>query len=908
MRLFLLLFLISLSPLYASLSSKSAMVYYGEKISYSMVGIHEYIIVQPHLTNTYTHGFSLYKDQMYAYVSIGELDRTLDIYKDIKQEWIVAQNKAWKSDVLDLKNREYREFMFKKLIEPARKKGFKNFFFDTLDSYEFYSKTQKQRLVNRAALVSFIEEFHNRYPDSKLILNRGFNIIDEVHEVVEAVLFESYYQGISGENLVYKAVSQKDREWLERHITKIKAYGLDVICLDYLDFTNQDKTLKLAKQIEKRGMIPYISTKDLTRYGVSSKNAIKREIFTLIDSSRTDVTEQGLIINSGVVFEYMGYMQHFHDINKGLPKVEKMLHYKGVVIWLQQYYKHPSKMMTWITKLKDKGIKVVFVGNFGVLPTNKFLEPLGIKVDKVTLRKEKIINVDPMMGYEIDPSMSLSSINITPKNAKPLLRYRMVDRTESTLAALTSWGGYAVGEACINSIGEDNLWVVNPFEFFKKALRLKSLLVPDTTTQNGKRLLFSHIDGDGIMNKVEGDHGYYSGDVILNKILKVYKVPHSVSLIGAEISSDGLYKKESAELMSIAKEMYSLNNVEPATHTYTHPFFWKKIKDDKLDEKYRLKPKGYSFSLQNELSGSLNFLRTKLQPKREAKSVFWSGDCMPQNNALEYVYKNNILNINGGDTTITDLRPWLSAIAPMGLKRDEYVQVFTGAQNENVYTNNWLGPYWGFKRVVQTFELTNEPLRLKPIDIYYHIYSGSKQASLKALEYVFDWAIQEDVMPIYTSEYIPKVMDYYDVSIANEGKKWLLSGLNDLKTLRVTNDMLDINLEESPHVLGVKKEQEITYISLGARSRYLLNLNQTNLNSQSYIISSNAKIDKVVIDKHSTIYNFKAYVGLKVDFHLSSTCSLSSEPTFMTKEEDANHILLIFGETKEASVTVICEK
>jgi len=54
-----LLFLLFGSTLFASLHDKSAIIYLGEKISYPMVGIHNYIIVDPDKTNVYTHGFEL---------------------------------------------------------------------------------------------------------------------------------------------------------------------------------------------------------------------------------------------------------------------------------------------------------------------------------------------------------------------------------------------------------------------------------------------------------------------------------------------------------------------------------------------------------------------------------------------------------------------------------------------------------------------------------------------------------------------------------------------------------------------------------------------------------------------------------------------------------------------------------
>ena len=52
--------------------------------------------------------------------------------------------------------------------------------------------------------------------------------------------------------------------------------------------------------------------------------------------------------------------------------------------------------------------------------------------------------------------------------------------------------------------------------------------------------------------------------------------------------------------------------------------------------------------------------------------------------------------------------------------------------NENVYTNDWTGPFYGFRDVIDTFRMTGEPRRLKPINLYYHTYSASKVAALKA--------------------------------------------------------------------------------------------------------------------------------------------------------------------------------
>lgn len=907
---FVLILLLLVSTLFGAPRDKSAIVYYGENISYPMVGVADYIIVQPELTNTKTHGFSLYKEKMYAYVSIGEIDKNVKEYAKVQPSWILAKNTAWSSEVLDIKNLEYQEYLFREMIEPRLQEGFKNFFFDTLDSYHLASKTKEEKAANAKALAAFIMLFHKKYPDAKLIINRGFEIIDEVHEAVEAVLFESYYKGIGGEKLAYKEVSDADRIWLDIQISKVKSYGLDVISLDYLKPQEMTKAPAIIEKIKAKGMIPYISNRELDLYGQSSKNAIKREILTLVDEGESDIVFNNAHRNGALVFEYMGYIQKLHDIGKGLPAIETMRHYAGVVIWLDYNYQEPNKLMQWIKSVKSLGVKVVFIGNFGIDTANFSLESLGIEIDKFSKKTIKILQKDKMMGFEIDPSLPLLPLQISSKNIKSLLTYANDDGTTNTPAAITEWGGYVIGESYILTMNKDNLWVVNPFEFFKQALRLEDIPVPDVTTENGNRLLFSHIDGDGIMNRVEGNSEHFSGEVILEQILKKYKIPHSASVIGAEIDAHGLYPELSQRLSSIAKEMYKLENVEGATHTFSHPYIWGEIKNDTLDEQYRLKIKDYTFSLEREISQTLNHINTELftSNKPLAKTIFWSGDCRPRKNALEYIYAHDILNINGGDTQITRANPWLANIGPLGIERGDYYQVYTGAQNENVFTNNWLGPFWGFKKVVQTFELTNSPRRLKPIDIYYHMYSGSKMASVKALEYVFDWALQQDVMPIFTSEYIPKVMDFYTVSLAHDNNKWLVSGMRDVKTLRIEQKDAAIDFENSKTVVGLRHFENHSYISLDNTTEHIIKIDEKKpAHESSYMVSANAKIVGHIKEPKKETILFDGHVDLKLSFIMSGSCKLSSLPKATKTSIIQGVSTLEYKGIKKATLIIECK-
>lgn len=839
---FLLMLLFIANTLYAALDDKSAIIYYGDKISYPMVGIHDYIIVDADKTKLDTHGYSLYKDKIYARV--------------------IADNALLKT------------------VERRVNEGFVNFFIDSGS-------------LKAAAVDKLLDVLHSKYPKSKFILNAQYRLPLDDYELLTALFVDAQ-----------KTLSND-------FIEELHSLGIDIIKLKYLSSSYEEEEAKAQlTKIKKEGMIPYLGHYGLTSYGLSTKNAIKREILTLVDESAHDRTILGAHYLGAMPLEYLGYVEKLYDINRGLPDMDAMSQYAGVVVWLEKEYKKPEKLISWVAALYKRNIKVVFANSFGFSASSLLLKPLGVNLfdgDESSSNKKRIVYQDKMLGFEVEPPKSDEGIYIEPENAEALLTYEDSHGLESTPAAITPWGGYALGSAFITEIAGENVWVINPFDFFARALRLKKLIVPDTTTENGKRLLFTHIDGDGMMNYVEFDPELFSGNIILDKILKVYTIPHSVSVIGAEVAPNGLYPKLSPKLLAIAEKMYALENVEPATHTFTHPFFWGKIKNGKLPEKYRLKPKGYTFSYHSELDGALEYIEQRLHPKRAAQTVFWSGDCAPREEALEYVYKHHLLNINGGYTTINNVNPWLTLVAPLGLERGEYYQIYTGAENENVFTNDWLGPFWGFKRVVQTFKLTDSPRRLKPIDIYYHLYSGSKIASLNALRYIFDWSLKQEVMPIFTSEYIPKVMDFYSLSMANEQSEWLFDGMRDLKTLRIENPKGGVDFSASKTLLGVRDFQNHRYMAFSEKSRHKVTLNDANQSNESYLISSNAKVSHYTKGVKSKSFTFTGYVPLKLEFYLKKGCSIGAIPEATTMKQMGSRVVLRYRSTKEAQVNVICK-
>jgi uncharacterized protein (TIGR01370 family) len=259
-----------ISPFSSAFKQKSAFVYYGENLDFTRIPLIDYVIVEPKNIDTRAQGFEEVKENIYAYVSVCEVSKDDKNYHMVKEDWIVGKNPMWNSDIIDIRNEEYKKFLFKEVIDPIFDAGFKNIFFDTLDSYQKICKTLHKRINIESEVANFINTVHEKYPDAKIVVNRGFEIIDTIYSSIDAVLFESYHFGLGTGVQTYKAVSEADKLWLDSKLAKIKSYGLPIISVDYLPENELDAHADEAiEAIRDNNMIPYVGNKELNIYGRS---------------------------------------------------------------------------------------------------------------------------------------------------------------------------------------------------------------------------------------------------------------------------------------------------------------------------------------------------------------------------------------------------------------------------------------------------------------------------------------------------------------------------------------------------------------------------------------------------------------------------------------------------------------
>jgi uncharacterized protein (TIGR01370 family) len=840
------------------------------------------------------------KAKLFAYISVGEIEPYRKYYKEVDKSWIVGENKDWKTYVADIRKKEYREFLINKVLKNLSQ--YDGFFFDTLDSYQIALKPNEYKDYENA-LTEFIIQVKKTFPDKKIILNRGFEVVPQVKDYIDAVVAESLFYGLDTKTMKYKKMKEEDTRWLLNKLNEIKKLGVKVIVIDYVDPKNKKLQKEVAKKIYENGFIPYVTDKDLKTLGTSIYQIIPRKIMILYNSKEFDAVYDDLHRNFQAFIEYLGYVPVMYDINKELPKDYIGDEYAGILLRQTEY---SPEMLQWLKKQISDGIKVFFLS---YIPSDEeFLSFLGLKIEGNISIFDKV-DFEPISYdyFEIKPEIQPIPITTPQNNFKPILKAK-INGKEFYPFAITDWGGYALEGTFLSESGKNALLVFNPVEIFRDVFK-PDFPAPDVTTENGNRILTAHIDGDAFFGVADFDPQKNLGEIIRDEILKKYKIPHTVSIVEGEIAPWGLYPDKSKKLEEIARSIFALENVEIASHSFSHPFKWRKLYELEKQNKesnvegYSLPIKNYEFNLEREIIGSIDYINKNLAPKNKKTKVFlWTGDCVPPKEALQLTCKISVYNVNGGDTWINYQEPFYTLIGPMGLNRDEYFQVYAPIQNENVYTNLWRD-YYGYIKSISTFKLTDEKYRFKPISIYYHFYSGQKIASLKALKEVYDYALSQEINPMFLSEYAQRVLEFRNTVVAKDFEdNFVIRNEGNLKTVRLDKDV-KIDIFKSQNVVGYRKIHDSIYVHLtnDGDSKIFFSNDEPDF----MVINSNGQIKFYEKDGKSIKIKLEGYIPLTFKI-LNKNCKLNVTPNGYILKKDRNYYKFKFVKEKEAYVEAYC--
>lgn len=615
------------------------------------------------------------------------------------------------------------------------------------------------------------------------------------------------------------------------------------------------------------------------------ESRVERTVLALYDGSdETSADETRIHKYLELPLNHLGYTVVYWDVSGGLPTPGEVGARQRVVTWFSAPIARSRAYLAWAETAAKSGTRFAVLGDPGIAAEadpegslaglNAFLGHLGLRVtDRVAVTyKTRVRHEDPsMVGFErsLDPVLPpYPVVELLDERVVSHLSLRRDDGTRARDSAIVTTGpggGYVPeGFAMSAEPGIDRVkWLVNPFAFFKAAFGGRLRPVPDVTTLSGRRLYFSHIDGDGWNNRSEIEDyrrtESIAAEVVLWELIAPYPdMPVSVGLIAGDVDPElGAFR----DSRKIARQLFELPQVEVAAHTYSHPYDWTFFEDYVREEELGLlqqvaretRPKPYQklfstvaatfgltrflkdidnwtsgsdalprtymkrpFDLEREIIGALD-VANSLAPEGKSAALYqWSGNTDPFPAAIEMTREADVRNINGGDSRFDGEFPSVAYVPPIARPVGEERQIYAVNSNENTYTRDWSGPYYAQRFLEETLRNTETPRRLKGVNVYYHMYTGEKPASLSAVRSQIEHARTAPLIPVRTSEYAAIADSFFEVEIAERTPRvWAVRNRGTLNTVRFDEAAeLTVDAAQSAGVLGHNRHGDSLYVAL----------------------------------------------------------------------------------------------
>ncbi len=238
-------------------------VYYG-KGKLEALSTHDLAIVQPLKLSAADVAYLHERGTLVvAYLSLGEAEPSRPWYADgrVDPRWLLRKNQDWGSYLVDVRQAGWRKLMVE-LTGEFLDKGFDGVFMDTVDTVVSYPETT-------SSMVELIRTLRATYPDALLVQNRGFTVIDEVAEVIDALMFESLTGSydFSDDSYVYA-----DNSFTAEQMVDLKERtGLVILALDYAD--TPAMAYRAVAAAKGYGFVPAVSTillDEIPEYGLAA--------------------------------------------------------------------------------------------------------------------------------------------------------------------------------------------------------------------------------------------------------------------------------------------------------------------------------------------------------------------------------------------------------------------------------------------------------------------------------------------------------------------------------------------------------------------------------------------------------------------------------------------------------------
>lgn len=206
--------------------------------------------------------------EILGYLALGEVSEWHPWFSSLKEQGIlVHENNDWpKSWMIDIRQPFWKQLLLTEIIPNIFNQGFTGLFFDQLDvPLEWEKKNPAKYKGMTAAAVDLIKAIRTQFPGKRLMLNRAYEILPQVGNMIDYELAETLYTSYDFQTKKYFVRPSNEFDWQVSQLNKARTQfpHLVVFSLDYWDPKDAAVYKKIYELARHFCIRPYVSTIEL---------------------------------------------------------------------------------------------------------------------------------------------------------------------------------------------------------------------------------------------------------------------------------------------------------------------------------------------------------------------------------------------------------------------------------------------------------------------------------------------------------------------------------------------------------------------------------------------------------------------------------------------------------------------
>lgn len=708
--------------------------------------------------------------------------------------------------------------------KDAARRGFAGLVIEGAEALaELDALRPEKRAEQRAAFLAMVRAVHRRYPDLRLVLHRGFDLLAELQPELHGVFVDGLFRRSAETAGGSCPVAEAEAAAAEVNVRIAQSRGLKVYVAEPGDATDAGANRAAADRLRRIGCAVFVAGPGLRGAGLGPQRPESREVIVL---HGWDPAEQGRPIKParetwtarelepalrwfGLKPRYVSLPEWWEALADPGRRAEWLLP-AGVIVDADTEAPEAwqEALASWLARVADDAPLILAAQPLTrAAAWDRLAAALHLEGDG---QEAHGAGPTALSGYRADwfqrgrfpDQRALRCQNLRAGGeAERILSYRQNDGGGAArrydVAFTASWGGAWLAR----SAGAP----LDAFHFVQAALRRgEAAPVPDTSTLAGRRIFLSTVQGEGFCEPSWLPGGRLCAEVLREELEKMPGLPVTVAVAEADIRgwSAASEPAEAGRYEAAARALFALPQVEPAANTLSRPAAWQP--GEFQPGPLRAVIPESRFDLEREIAGSLDFVRRRLTPPgKSADFLLWPQGGAPGAEALALLSAQQALHLPdswqpgwclGG--TEANAAPGAPAPAPAAPDDPEA-----------------LAAAW-----VQSQGGAGQERRAGPAHLAFSFADLRKPVNVQALRRIWAWCAEQPLHPMTAAGYARFLADSEAARVYPLGENhWRVISSGRALTLRLPAARGLPDLARSFGVRGYRVEAGQLYLHLAGR-------------------------------------------------------------------------------------------